>query len=64
MIQVFHCTKAREYNIPLEGGNSSLTLPAYRREYLYTLNKISNWSPYIFMLVLKVKFDYTKFMLI
>ena len=29
-----------------------------------TLSKIFNWSPYIFMLVLKVRFGYTKFMLI
>ena len=29
-----------------------------------TLSKISNWSPNIFMLVLKVRFGYTKFMLI
>ena len=28
----------------------------------YTLSKISNWSPYIFMLVLKLKLGYTKFM--
>ena len=30
----------------------------------YTLSKISNWSPYIFQLFLKVRFGYTKFMLI
>ena len=30
----------------------------------YTLSKISNWSPYIVMLILKVTFRYTKFMLI
>ena len=29
----------------------------------HTLSKISNWSPYIFMLVLKGRFGYTKFML-
>ena len=28
---------------------------------MYTLSKISNWSPNIFMLVLKVRFGYTKF---
>ena len=27
----------------------------------YTPNKISNWSPYILMLVSKVKIGYTKF---
>ena len=35
----------------------------YGQEY-FTLSKSSNWSPYIFMLVLKVRFGYTKFMLI
>ena len=29
-----------------------------------TLNTISNWSPYIFTLVKKVKFRYTKSMLL
>ena len=29
-----------------------------------TLSKISDWLPYIFMLVLKVRFGYPKFMLI
>ena len=30
----------------------------------YTLSKISNWSPYIFMLVLNVRFVYTKLLLL
>ena len=30
----------------------------------YTLSEISNWSPHIFMSVLKVRFGYTKLMLI
>ena len=30
----------------------------------YTLRKNSSWSPYIFMLVLKLRFGYTKCMLI
>ena len=29
-----------------------------------TLSKISNWSPYTFTLVLKVRLGYTKFMLL
>ena len=36
----------------------------WESEMFFTLSKISNWSPYIFMLVLKVRFGYTKFMLI
>ena len=30
----------------------------------HTLSKLSNWSPNIFMSVLKVRFGYTKLMLI
>ena len=30
----------------------------------YTLSKISNWSPYIFALILKARFEYTKYMLL
>ena len=29
-----------------------------------TLSKISNWSPYIFTLVLKVRFGYSNFILL
>ena len=31
---------------------------------LYTLNKFSNWTPYIFTLVLKVRFGFAKLMLL
>ena len=31
---------------------------------VYTLSKISNWSPYIFMLVLKVRFGYANLMIL
>ena len=42
--------------VHLEGVFPSCFLP------IYTLSKISNWSPYIFMLVLKVRFGFIKFM--
>ena len=32
--------------------------------HVHTPNKISNWSPYIFKLVKKVKTSYTRFMLL
>ena len=36
----------------------------YERLQAYTLSKISNWSPYIFALVLKARFGNTKSMLL
>ena len=44
-------------------GSILLWLPPQSKDTC-TLSKISNWSPYIFMFVLKVRFGYTKFMLL
>ena len=35
-----------------------------RFKKIYTLSKISNWPPYIFTLVLKVRFGYANFILL